>query len=217
MATAGDRLPSSGPAVRVGDKAWLADGVPDLFYGFAWLFTALFFFVWGAFVPALALAFLLLGGGRGFLQTAIAAAKAGLADRESGAVRRALRLLPPWRTAGFLAFLALFVALAWVRVSQPGGPDVAGDAPSTLARWWPALLTVPIPLMFVASWRQLGLPRHLVVGLVSLAGALAGPLLGLLWRDSLALAAAVLGAALVTAGALALRAFLRRRPRPAAG
>ncbi len=54
--------------------------------------------------------------------------------------------------------------------------------------------------MFVATAFQSRLPRHLVVGAVALLGAVAGPLLGLAWRDALALAAAVQRLVLVATG-----------------
>jgi hypothetical protein len=63
----------------------------------------------------------------------------------------------------------------------------------------PCLLSGPVPVWYFLSGVIHQVPRHLLSGTIALAGAVAGPLLGYAWRDSLALAAAVLGAALILA------------------
>ena len=196
------------------DREWFADGLPDLFYGLAFLVTALFFFVWGGFGVGFVL-FVGLGLGSGnFFRGALAAAKAALADPAPAAALRRAGRRPGWGTVVKIAILALLVVLAVARAVRL---DITADVPAlawSIERWWTLILTVPIPLMFVASAFQLRLPRHLVVGVVALVGALAGPLLGLAWRDALALAAAVLGIVLVATGAAALGLHLRDREVP---
>lgn len=199
---------------RRADREWFADGLPELFYGGAFLATALFFFVWAEFsvLPIVVLFWGVVGDG--LFRNALTAAKARLHEPGAGAVRRGRPRLPRWRLAFLLALLALFVALAVVRVGRLESPSAVPVLAWTLERWWPVLLTVPIPLLFVASSVQLRIPRHLVVGLVSLVGGVAGPLLDFPWRDTFALAAAVQGGVLVAAGGAALRAFRRAQSRP---
>lgn len=147
---------------------------------------------------------------------ALATAKAALAEPAPGAAfRRLWRWRPPrWRTAGTLLLLAPLVVLAANRVSRREPSAGLPALTWSIGRWWTLALTVPIPARFPASAFQRRPARHLLVGVVGLAGALAGPSLGLAWRDALAFVAADLGLALVATGALALRAFLQSRRRP---
>jgi len=206
------RAASGTPGRRPADREWFADGLPDLIYGLAWLVSALFFFAWAEFGIAFFLAFLALHPAGGLFRGMLATAKLRLSNPEASGPRWWLPQLSRWRAILLGATVLVLTALAVVRLSRLGEADrLAADA-SALERWWPIVLTAPIPLAFVASWRRLGLPRHLAIGLAGLAGAVAGPLLGLAWRDALALAAATLGSALIVSGGLTLRAYLRSRP-----
>jgi hypothetical protein len=92
--------------------------------------------------------------------------------------------------------------LAAIRLAALRNGGMGSTATSDVERWLPLLLSSLIPLWFVISGLLNRLPRHLIAGIIGAAGAAAGPLLGLAWRDSLALAAAVLGVVLLVDGGI---------------
>lgn len=180
------------PTRRTVDRAWCADGLPDLCDGAAFLVTALFFYVRADF--GVAGTFLVAGvaGVSGFRE-ALATTKAALAEPAPGAAfHRLCRSRPPrQRTAGTPLLLAPLVVLAANRVSRLEPAAGLPQLTWSIRRWCPPVLTVPIAACSVASAFRLRFPRHVAFGLVGLggAGAVAGPFLGLAWRDGLPIAA----------------------------
>ncbi len=81
-----------------------------------------------------------------------------------------------------------------------------------LSAWGPVLFLVPGVVAMFVGWHRLRLVRYLPVAVVSLLGLVVGPLVGLRGWDSFALACGVQGAALVFAGGIALRRFVRSAP-----
>lgn len=169
----------------------------EIVYGFAWLATALFLFVWSGFDLAILLAGVvpILTGG-GLFRSIIGADGAELAPMRSHCLPFDVALAR-WRLAGLVGLLGVLIVLALARIAALSGGESSSVAGSDAERWLPLLLSASIPIWFLLSGVIHRVPRHLVVGLVALAGAVAGPLLGIAWRDSLALAAAVLGVALI--------------------
>lgn len=84
--------------------------------------------------------------------------------------------------------------------------------------WWPVLLMGFTGASFAMSWfLGYGPRRHLLVSLIGTAGAVAGPLLGLRWDDSLSPGAEVLGLTMSATGLAAQGGFPRDRPPSADG
>lgn len=193
------------------------DGLVELLAGAATLFVALFFFDWAAFpvVGAFLGAALLLVVP--FLRGALAAARAAIVQAGSASDFSWVARISRWRGTALVGLLGLLVALALVRLGSWGRSARGAEGASMFERWWPLLpMVVPPIVLFSSAWR-FGLPRLAVAGSVGLVGATMGPLLGLAWRDSVALAAALLGAALAVTGGTTLRAYRRSpaaRPMP---
>ncbi len=152
--------------------------------GIASLVTALFYVAWSGFDLAVLLvgAAPMLFGKRFFSQ-----APAG-----------------GWRLLAQLSIVAILITLAVARLVALRDGGMSFTASSDVERWLPLLLSSLIPLWFVISGLLNRMPRHLLAGVI---GAVAGPMLGLAWRDSLALSAAVLGVVLIVDGMIARRRF----------
>jgi hypothetical protein len=155
--------------------------------GIASLVTALFFFAWSGFDLAVLLvgAAPMLFGKRFFSQ-----APAG-----------------GWRLLAQLSIVAILITLAVARLVALRDGGMLSAASSDVERWLPLLLSSLVPLWFVISGLLNRMPRHLLAGVIAAAGAVAGPMLGLAWRDSLALSAAVLGVVLIVDGMIARQRF----------
>jgi hypothetical protein len=175
-------IPHSPIAMGKSERDRCLEGLDELIGGFAALITALFFVAWSGFdlVILLVGAAPMLFGKRFFSQ---------MPSRS-------------WRLLAQVSFVAVLAILAAVRLAALRSGGLGSTATSDVERWFPLLLSSLIPLWFVISGLLNRLPRHLLAGFICAAGAAAGPLLGFAWRDSLALAAAVLGVVLLVDGGI---------------
>lgn len=198
--------PAASPVGAVPDTAQpfaCQEALNEIAGGLAALMAGLFFFAWAGFDLALMFVATMpwITRGRFVPSLADAASKRGPITRGSR---------PPfvpefsgWRRTVLLALVVVLVVLGAARIAALSQGSMRFMAESEIERWLPLLLTAVIPCWFVISALLNRLPRHFLAGAIGLAGALAGPLLNLAWRDSLALAAAVTGFVLLADGLIA--------------
>ena len=195
---------------RRSERVWAEDGLPDLFLGTFLLMAALAVglrqALWWLSLTLVVLppvAVWLLG-------KVMIAVKARLSDPRSGYLRPR-----PWRPSRRLivSLLVLGAVLGGTRGAL--AEHLAGAIPA-LPAWGPLFFLVPAIVAIFVGWHRLRLVRHLWVAMVSLLGLAVGPLFGLHGWGSFGLACGIQGAALVVAGGIALRNFVRRAPLPRA-
>jgi hypothetical protein len=188
------------------------DALLEVSRGLAGLAVAMFLFAWSGsdWAPVLLLVALPFSVGHFVpLHAAIVSPDAGFSRQLRAIFGPALA---GWRLVATALMVIALVMLSFARIVELGRSGALPLAQTSAERWFPLLLTTLLPLWFVISGLLYRVPRHLFAGAIGFAGAAAGPLLGLAWLDSLALAAAVISLVLIADGLIARRNSCRSAP-----